>query len=146
MTDADYIKGKRLRAHCDARRKHSHCSELPLVNEPLECVLILGRLNEAISTMLALQDDYYTNYIWNSNTEQQELLKENSLTEEWFSRVESKLTLLRSILMGENYNWDEAYAAMYRNALGEQVYWKEFYEERTKELEAKIREMEKKNE
>jgi hypothetical protein len=144
MSDAEYIENKQEEAKRDTRRKYSWMSELPLVNEPLECVLLLGRLNEAIGTMLALQDDYYTDYIWNSNTAQKEQLEQNGFTESWFSEVEDKLSLLRSILMGNNYDWGEAYDSMYKAALGHEVYWHEFYEERTKELEAKLRKAEKK--
>ena len=143
MGDSAYIEQMQEKAKRDARRKYSWMSELPLVNDPLECVLLLGRLNEAISTLLALQDDYYTDYIWNSNSEQKKQLEQNGFTEEWFSEVENKLSLLRTILMGNNYDWDEAYDNMYKVALGHEVYWKEFYEARTKELEAKLRKAEK---
>ena len=145
MTDSAYIKQKQEKAKRDARRKYSWMSELPSVDDPLECVLLLGRLNEAISTLSALQDDYYTDYIWNSNSEQKKQLEQNGFTEEWFSEVENKLSLLRTILMGNNYDWDEAYDNMYKVALGHEVYWKEFYEERTRELEAKLRKAEKQN-
>ena len=145
MTDSAYIEQKQEKAKRDARRKYSWMSELPLVNDPLECVLLLGRLNEAISTLSALQDDYYTDYIWNSNSEQKKQLEQNGFTEEWFSEVENKLSLLRTILMGNNYDWDEAYDNMYKVVLGHEVYWKEFYEERTRELEAKLRKAEKQN-
>ena len=145
MGDSAYIEKIQENAKRDARRKYSLISELPLVNEPLECVLLLGRLNEAISTLLALQDDYYADYIWNSNSWQKKQLEQNGFTEEWFSDVENKLSLLRTILMGNNYDWDEAYDNMYKVALGHEVYWKEFYEERTRELEAKLRKAEKQN-
>ena len=145
MSDSAYIEQMQEKAKRDARRKYSWMSELPLVNDPLECVLLLGRLNEAISTLLALQDDYYTDYIWNSNSEQKKQLEQNGFTEEWFNEVENKLSLLRTILMGNNYDWDEAYDNMYKVALGHEVYWKEFYEERTRELEAKLRKAEKQN-
>lgn len=145
MSEAKYIEQKQGKAKMDARRKYSWMSELPLVNNPLECVLLLGRLNEAISTLCALQDDYYTDYIWNSNSAQKEQLEKNGFNENWFSEVEDKLSLLRSILMGNNYDWGDAYDAMYKVALGHEVYWKEFYETRTKELEAKLRKAEKQN-
>ena len=47
--------------------------------------------------------------------------------------------------MGNNYDWDEAYDNMYKVALGHEVYWKEFYEERTRVLEAKLKKAEKQN-
>ena len=137
--EANYIEQQKTKAHCDAMRKYSVFSELQMTNGPTECVLLLGRLNEAISTMLALQDDYYTDYIWNAGTRQTELLKQNGFTEEWFSEVEDKLSLLRTILMGENYDWDEAYYQLYKVALGHEVYWKEFYEERVRTLEHELK-------
>lgn len=145
MNDSAYIEQMQEKAKRDARRKYSWMSEMPLVNEPVECVLLLGRLNEAISTLLVLQDDYYTDYIWNSNSEQKKQLEQNGFTEGWFSDVENKLSLLRTILMGNNYDWNEAYDNMYKVALGHEVYWKEFYEERTRELEAKLKKAEKQN-
>ena len=137
--EVKYIEQKQDKAHRDARRKYSYMSEFPMVNNPLECVMLLGRLNEAIETLSALQDDYYTNYIWNSNTHQQELLKKNGFTEDYFSEVENQLSLLRTILLGENYNWSEAYDEMYKVALGHEVYWREFYEERVNKLEYELR-------
>ena len=141
--EANYIEQQKTKANSDARRKYSVSSELQMVNNPTECVLLLGRLNEAISTLSALQDDYYTDYIWNSGARQTELLKQNGFTEEWFCEVEDKLSLLRSILMGENYNWNEAYDQLYKVALGHEVYWKEFYEERVRKLEYELKKKEK---
>lgn len=142
MSEANYIENKRDEARRDARRKYSFMSELPLVNDPLECVMLLGRLNEAINTFSALQDEYYTDYIWNSDKAQKEQLEKSGFSEDWFSEVEDKLSLLRGILMGNNYNWSEAYDNMYRVALGNEVYWKEFYKERAEKLEAKLRKVE----
>lgn len=145
MSESEYIENKKDEAKRDARRKYFWMSELQNVNDPLECVMLLGRLNEAINTFAALQDDYYTDYIWNSNTAQNDQLKQNGFSENWFSEVGDKLSLLRGILMGNNYNWSEAYDNMYRVALGHEVYWKEFYKERTEKLEAKLRKAEKQN-
>lgn len=143
MSDASYIEEKQNEARRDARRKYACMLELPTVNEPLECVMFLGRLNEAIDTLSALQDDYYTDYIWNSGSAQKKQLDENGFTETWFSEVEDKLSLLRNILMGDNYNWSEAYDSMYKVALGHEVYWREFYKKRAENVEAKLRKIER---
>lgn len=140
--EAGVVETMQSKAHSDARRKYAWASSFPAVNDNLECVLLLGRLNEAISTMCALQDDHYTDWIWNASTYQKEALEKAGLTEDLFEMVERKLTELRAILMGENLNYDELYQNLYLSALGHEVYWKEFYEDRVRELEYKVRKYE----
>ena len=130
------------KANQDFRRKYSFNCDVPEVNEPLECVLLLGRLNEAISLLLSLQDSYYTEYIWNASSLHNEQLKAAGLDSDFFSEVEDKLRTLRSILMGDSLDFDELYRRLYDEALGYEVYWREFYENRNKELERKLNRIE----
>ena len=143
-SESNYIEEKKAKAHCDSRRNYSFMSELQMANEPLQCVLLLGRLNEAIETLSCLQDDYYTDYIWNAGNKQREILEKNGFNEEWFGEIEDKMILLRTLLMGEAYNWEEAYESMYKVALGHEVYWRTFYEERVKKLEYELEKAKKK--
>lgn len=126
------------KAHQDSRRKYALDSMLPETNKPLECILLLGKLNEAINLLLSLQDDYYTDYIWNASSTQAEQLREAGLNPEFFSDIEDKLRTLRSILIGESLNFEELYRQLYDDALGYEVYWHEFFEKRTRELERKL--------
>lgn len=117
---------------------------MPEVNKPLECVLLLSRLNEAINLLLCLQDGYYTEYIWNASPLRDEQLKAAGLNEEFFSDVEDKLRTFRTILVGDSLDFDELYRRLYDEALGHEVYWREFYEEQAKELQRKINRIETK--
>ena len=130
------------KAHRDFRRKYSFNCDMPEANEPLECVLLLGRLNEAIDLLLCLQDDYYTGYIWNASSLHDEQLKAAGLNNDFFSKVEDKLRALRSILLGDSLDFEELYRRLYDEALGHEVYWREFYENRNKELERKLNRIE----
>lgn len=141
--ESDVIETQKSKAQRDSRRKYAFMNELQMANDPLECALLLGRLNEAISTLCALQDSYYTEYIWNSNNSMREGLEKEGLTEDVFYTMEMKLSKLREILMGGSLNWDEVYQNLYLNAIGHEVYWHEFYENRVRELETKIKKMEK---
>ena len=130
------------KAHRDFQRKYSFNCDMPEVNNPLECVLLLGRLNEAIDLLLCLQDGYYTEYIWNASSLHDEQLKVAGLDSDFFNEVESKLRTLRSILMGDSLDFDELYRRLYDDALGYEVYWREFYEKRNDELEKKLNRIE----
>lgn len=130
------------KAHQDCRRKYSFNCDMPEVNNPIECVLLLGRLNEAISLLLSLQDSYYTEYIWNASSLHNEQLKKAGLDDDFFGDVEDKLRTLRSILMGDSLDFDELYRRLYDEALGHEVYWREFYENRNNELERKLNRIE----
>ena len=126
------------KAHQDSRRKYAFDCMLPDTNKPLECILLLGRLNETINLLLALQDNYYTDYIWNASSIQAEQLRAAGLEPNFFSDTEDKLRTLRSILVGDNLNFEELYRQLYDDALGHETYWHEFFEKRTRELERKI--------
>lgn len=130
------------KAHQDSRRKYA-VSAIPEANKPLECVLLLGRLNEAISLLLCLQDEYYTDYIWNTSPLCDEQLKSAGLTEDFFSEVEDKLRTLRSILMGDSLDFEKLYRQLYDEALGYEVYQREFYEKLARDLQRKIDRIEK---
>lgn len=132
------------KAHQDYHRKYSFNCDMPEVNKLLECVLLLGRLNEAINLLLCLQDGYYTEYIWNASSLHSEQLKAAGLNEEFFSNVEDKLRIFRNILVGDSLNFDELYRRLYDEALGYEAYWREFYEEQAKELQRKINRIETK--
>ena len=144
--ESKIIEDAKRKAQRDARRKYSFMDELPNVNENLECVLLLGRLNEAIELLSELQDPYYTEYIWNSGTDQGDALKKAGLDEDYFYETELKLAQLRMILVGSNVNYDGLYRSMYDSILGHEVYWKEFFEERTKKLEAELERLRRKKE
>lgn len=101
--------------------------------------MLLGRLNEAIETVSALTDDYYTHYIWNSSSIHDAELKKAGFTEDYFIKLEEDLIKLRQILMGDNLRWDALYKRLYADALGYEVYWKEFYEQRCNRLEIELR-------
>lgn len=130
------------KAHQDSRRKYALNSMLPDTNKPLECVLLIGRLNEAINLLLSLQDDYYTDYIWNASSTQAEQLRVAGFEPKFFSDIEDKLRTLRSILIGDSLDFDELYRQLYDDALGHEVYWHEFFEKRTRELERKLNRIE----
>lgn len=130
------------KAHQDSRRKYALNSMLPDTNKPLECVLLIGRLNEAINLLLSLQDDYYTDYIWNASSTQAEQLRAAGFEPKFFSDIEDKLRTLRSILIGDSLDFDELYRQLYDDALGHEVYWHEFFEKRTRELERKLNRIE----
>ena len=132
------------KAHRDYHRKYSSNCDMPEVNKPIECVLLLGRLNEAIDLLLCLQDGYYTEYIWNASSLHGEQLKAAGLNEEFFSNVEDKLRIFRNILVGDSLNFDELYRRLYDDILGYEVYWREFYENRNNELERKLNRIENK--
>lgn len=139
----DVIETAKTKAQRDSHRKYALSNDLQNVNDPLECVLLLGRLNEAIDTLCALQDEYYTNYIWNSSTRVDDALKKEGFNEELFYDMECKLSKLREILMGDSMNWEETYQRMYLNVLGHEVYWKEFYEEKATKLQNEMARMER---
>lgn len=130
------------KAHQDYHRKYSFNCDMPEVNKPIECVLLLGRLNEAIDLLLCLQDGYYTEYIWNASSLHSEQLKAAGLNEEFFSNVEDKLRIFRNILVGDSLNFGELYRRLYDEALGHEVYWREFYEKQAEELQRKINRIE----
>ena len=131
------------KAHRDSRRKSAFDYMLPDTNKPLECTLLLGKLNEAINLLLSLQDDYYTDYIWNASSTQAEQLRAAGLEPKFFSDIEDKLRTLRSILIGESLNFEELYRQLYDDALGHETYWHEFFEKRTRELERKLDKIER---
>lgn len=135
--ESENIQKQIDKAHRDSRRKYA-VSAIPEANKPLECVLLLGRLNEAISLLLCLQDEYYTDYIWNASSLHDEQLKSAGLTEDFFSEVEDKLRTLRSILIGDSLDFDELYRRLYDEALGYEVYQREFYENLARDLQRKL--------
>ena len=52
------------------------------VNEPLECIEMLRRLNIVITTLSELSDyNYYLDYIWSAGTFLRENLEKNGFTE-----------------------------------------------------------------
>lgn len=53
-----------------------------------------------------------------------------------------ELRALRSILLGDSLDFEELYRRLYDEALGYEVYWREFYENRNKELERKLNRIE----
>ena len=119
--------------------KMSRVIGLNEVNEPLECLAVLKRLNEAISTLCRLQDtDYYLHHIWNSGTWLDEKLKENGFTEEWFSEIEDKLTTLRALLMGDALDYNDLYDELYNNVLAYEAYWHEWYESALNDANQKL--------
>ena len=140
--DPKNIQNQIDKANRDFRRKYPFNCDIPEANRPLECVLLLGRLNEAINLLLCLQDGYYTEYIWNASSLHDEQLKAAGLDKDFFNEVESKLRTFRSILMGDSLDFDELYRRLYDEALGYEVYWREFYENRNKELERKLNRIE----
>jgi len=80
-----------------------------MVNDKYECALLLKKLNDMIETLSELQDDYYTDYIFNANADQKERLENEGFTEEWFLEIEDRFTRLRSILYGDTISWKKLY-------------------------------------
>ena len=72
------------------------------VNEPLECIEMLRKLNLVITTLCELSDcNYYLDYIWNGGTWLREKLEKNGFTEDYFTEIEDQLSLLRTLLFGD---------------------------------------------
>lgn len=136
--EGDIISAAKNKAQRDSLRKYAIGEYLSETNEPLECVMLLGRLNEAIDTVSALTDDYYTHYIWNSSSIHDKELRDAGFTEDYFVALEDRLIKLRMILMGDNLRWDVLYQRLYADAIGHEVYWKEFYEKRCRQLEYEL--------
>lgn len=136
----DLDKAERTHKMPDGR--NMHFSGLPCVNSPLECVAMLKRLNEAITTLYQLSDDqYYIKNIWNASTVLDGRLAEQGFNEDWFMSVAKKLELLRALLYGDNADWDIVYNNLYNDLLAHEAYWSNFYEERVRDLERENRKL-----
>lgn len=114
--------------------KSSLVPQLNMVNDPTECIYILKRLNDVITTLCIIGDDYYTHYIWNISSDADSKLKEAGFTEDYFYEVEKKLTELRSLLVGDNLDMDWLVNKLYDELLAYESYWQEFHESTVNEL------------
>ena len=126
--------------------KYGWFSGLPEVNEPVECVMVLKKLNQAIDLMYELSDSaYYLDHIWNASTMQKDDLKEIGADEDYFDGVANKLEQLRCILFGRNLNFKELYNQLYGDLLCHEVYWHEFYEDWAMKLQRENDKLKKEN-
>jgi hypothetical protein len=114
-----------------------------LVNEPYECVMLLERMNNLISTLSQLTDEgYYMDYIFNRGTLTEELLKDIGITEEYISNTLDKFEKLRIALFGDCIDWEGLVQQELRavaKSEREQNKWNDDY---IRKLEYKIKQLE----
>lgn len=114
---------------------------MPDVNEPVECVMLLGKINDAISLFGELTDSHYTEWIFNASSVHEEWIKE---FDEWISKTQDKLLKFRALLYGDNIDWYRLYDVMYKQVLEHEVYWHYFHEDgeqRAKNENEKLRKL-----
>jgi len=120
--------------------KPLHLGNFNNVNEPFECVMLLDKLNLAIDTFYKLSDArYYTDYIFNQSTIVLDALKDNGLTEEFFTETAYKMERLRSLLFGEHIDWQGLVEYEMRSIATSEYNEKRQLEDRVKKLEYEIK-------
>jgi hypothetical protein len=122
----------------NCKRKKDNYKQIPLlgeVNEPAECVVLLKRLNQMISTLWKLSDDYYRSYIFNNSTVIDEELEKNGFDDDYFEELAYRMEKLRGILYRDALDYDTLYQAMQDEVMVYEAYWHSHFRQRTEELE-----------
>ena len=146
-------KGKMDAIRLKPNSKMMYFKHMSDVNEPLECIEMLRRLNLVITTLSELSDyNYYLDHIWNAGTFIRENLTKNGFTEDYFMEVEDKLRLLRALLFGDALDFEELYKDLYDKLLYHEAYWNAYNDDwnqklhnENQRLKKKISELEKPN-
>ena len=146
-------KGKMDAIRLKPNSKMAQFKYMSDVNEPLECIEMLRKLNLAITTLSELSDcNYYLEHIWNGGTFLRENLEKNGFTEDYFMEVEDKLRLLRALLFGDSLDFEELYKDLYDKLLYHEAYWNAYNDDwnqklhnENQRLKKKISELEKSN-
>lgn len=77
--------------------------------DPVEAVRLLGDLNTAISAVDRLSDSVFWDNVLNVSLPVREALAQEGLTMEYFIGINEKLMLARSIVFGDNTDWEGMY-------------------------------------
>ena len=133
----------------NCKRKKDNYKQIPLlgeVNEPAECVVLMKRLNQMISTLWKLSDDYYRSYIFNNSTVIDEELEKNGFDDDYFEELAYRMEKLRGILFREAFDYDNLCQLMQDEVMANEVYWHNFYKGRSEKLKDEIKKLQKENE
>ena len=119
--------------------------DLTNVNEPYEVLALLDEMNNLISTLSKLTDTkYYMDYIFNSWTGTQEMIKEIGVDHDYLLDTLTKFEKLRIVLFGDCVDWQgEVYKNMRYVAKEEREANKD-NQNYIRKLEYQLRELQKK--
>lgn len=115
---------------------------LEITNEPYECIMLLDSINKAIRAMSLLGDESYVSYIFNQGTTVEAQLKELGITSDCFDEMQTKLETMRSLMYGDNLDWDGLVQYELRNVAAHEHSQVEWLQDALRKAEYKLKEKE----